>query len=162
MKELKKRLMLTLEKAVHNHKKMWMQLAEHPEWNKLDLPEWKCNGGDIPMPKSYCWACEFAQQQRKRYESKGHYCNWCIFDWGHREECKEDSCCSSYSPYVYWTRSKHILNMLEKTSLSSEHTIHNIKKQISHAAITIMNLPLNIQYFSNNTLVTKIKKDTIS
>ena len=42
-----------------NHKKLWNWLAENPDKNKEDWPEWAENGGNVSSYRSpFCLACE--------------------------------------------------------------------------------------------------------
>jgi len=50
---------MDLTKAKLLHHKLWMWLSKNPTRIKEEWPEWKPNGGQIPVPRSYCFLCEF-------------------------------------------------------------------------------------------------------
>ena len=57
-----------------NHKKLWNWLAENPDKNKADWPEWEKNGGGVKRVQSNCFACEYV-------EERNAYCDECPLDW---------------------------------------------------------------------------------
>ena len=44
-----------------NHKKLWNWLAENPDKEKSDWPEWKENGWEIKRAVSLCFACDYVK-----------------------------------------------------------------------------------------------------
>ena len=44
-----------------NHKKLWNWLAENPEMEKEDWPEWEDNGGSVLWVFYHCFACGYAK-----------------------------------------------------------------------------------------------------
>ena len=57
-----------------NHKKLWNWLAENPDKNKTDWPEWKHNGGEVEKVLSNCFACDYV-------DKKELSCDDCPLDW---------------------------------------------------------------------------------
>lgn len=41
------------------HKKLWLWLADHPDKDRDEWPEWDINGGNYPIPVNECFACEY-------------------------------------------------------------------------------------------------------
>jgi hypothetical protein len=47
------------EDAINNHRRMWLWLAEDPNNNKWDWPEWGYNGSGIPQMLNDCFCCKY-------------------------------------------------------------------------------------------------------
>ena len=57
-----------------NHKKLWNWLAENPNKNKEDWPDWYKNGGSVKRAVPLCFACDYVERNRLS-------CYECPIDW---------------------------------------------------------------------------------
>ena len=63
-----------------NHKKLWNWLAENPDKEKTDWPEWEKNGGRVKRVRSNCFACEYAEG-RTCEDERVDLCEDCPLVW---------------------------------------------------------------------------------
>ena len=61
-----------------NHKKLWNWLADNPDKNKKDWPEWTFNGGDVCEVSDGCFACDY----REAYEELAYACEEGLYSGG--------------------------------------------------------------------------------
>ena len=60
-----------------NHKKLWNWLAENPDMEKSDWPEWVFNGGSVEEVEQLCFACQYTTTPNGRFDS----CSNCPVIW---------------------------------------------------------------------------------
>ena len=63
-----------------NHKKLWNWLAENPDKDKEDWPEWKKNGGGVEESIRHCFACAYEAVHNE------DSCHTCPLIWPHNYE----------------------------------------------------------------------------
>lgn len=90
------------------HKELWDWLAEHPNKEKFDWPEWLANGGCYTNPGAFCFACGYANK-------KGRVCcGNCPLVWPNDEKCSSDSA-SLYAQWgneVYWEKRSELARQI--------------------------------------------------
>ena len=77
-----------------SHKKLWNWLAENPDKEKRDWPEWKENGGEIKRATSLCFACDYVEHNCLS-------CCECPLDWPFQKDLMK---ICSQSLFGVWTR----------------------------------------------------------
>ena len=87
--------MRTTEERKHLHEKLWQWLADNPEENKTDWPEWLLNEGEYDT-EGECFACEEAREKALLSSRRKYTCFYCPCEWG---AC---SCEDKESPYHMW------------------------------------------------------------
>ena len=75
-----------------NHKKLWNWLAENPDKNKDEWPEWEKNGGTVKRAVSLCFACDYVEDSMLT-------CYECPLDWPFQKDTMK-TC--SHSLFGLW------------------------------------------------------------
>ncbi|MGN1167183.1 MAG: hypothetical protein ACI4S2_12520 [Lachnospiraceae bacterium] len=87
--------MISREKAIEEHRKMWRWLADYPgkdKWDYFIMTDYKCN------LVNDCFLCDYAIEQSGSYKTM---CEFCPLDWGERKECTAED---DNGLYDLWTQ----------------------------------------------------------
>ena len=87
---------LPKKKALQITADLWEWLEDNPKKEKEEWPEWKENGGGIPMMESECACCEYAQLE----------CNRCPLIKLWREKFSGGDPCMGESYFNTWRKAK--------------------------------------------------------
>jgi len=65
----------------YQHKKLWTWLLHNKDKDKYAWPDWKHNGGRIPMIPSFCFPCTVAKIKKNNTSNNNNdkdiTCNYC-------------------------------------------------------------------------------------
>jgi len=78
---------LTKDKAVRLHRELWGWLADNPNKQKWDWPEWKVMGGGMGFIDNYCFCCAYAGDT---LDGERKNCKNCLLVWP-GESCQYSS-----------------------------------------------------------------------